>query len=51
MPFNFSNNYIEAFKELKYKLISASLLRYYWLELEFILKTDALNRVIISILS
>jgi hypothetical protein len=51
MPFYFSNNYIEAFKELKYRLISAPLLRYYRPELESILEINALNRVVIGILS
>jgi hypothetical protein len=51
MPFYFSNDYIEAFKELKHRLISAPLLCYYRPELESILEIDALNRVIIGILS
>jgi hypothetical protein len=51
IPFYFSNDYIEAFKELKYRLISAPLLCYYRLELEFILEIDALDRVVIGILS
>jgi phage regulator Rha-like protein len=51
MPFYFNNNYIEAFKELKHRLISAPLLRYYRLELESILEIDALDGVVIDILS
>jgi hypothetical protein len=51
MPFNFNNNYIEAFKELKYRLISTPLLCYYWPELESILEINALDRVVIDILS
>jgi hypothetical protein len=50
-PFHFSNNYIEAFKELKHRLISAPLLRYYRPELESILETNALDGVVIGILS
>jgi hypothetical protein len=51
MPFNFNNDYIKAFKELKYRLISAPLLRYYRPELESRLEINALNGVVIGILS
>jgi hypothetical protein len=51
MPFYFSNDYIEAFKELKHRLISAPLLRYYRPELESMLEIDALDGVVIGILS
>jgi hypothetical protein len=51
MPFYFSNNYIEAFKELKYRLTSTPLLCYYRPELESMLEIDALDGVVIGILS
>jgi hypothetical protein len=49
--FYFNNDYIEAFKELKHRLISALLLCYYWPELESILEINVLNGVVIGILS
>jgi len=50
MPFIFNSDYIEAFKELKERLIS-SLIRYYYnLDLKLILETDASNGVIAGIL-
>jgi phage regulator Rha-like protein len=51
MPFNFSNDYIKAFKELKHRLISAPLLRYYWPELKSILEINTSDGVVIGILS
>jgi hypothetical protein len=50
MPFIFNSNYIEAFKELKERLISSLILYYYNLDLKLILETDASNRVIAEIL-
>ena len=50
MPFTFNNNYIEAFRELKDRLISSLILYYYNLDLKLILETDASNRVIVGIL-
>jgi len=49
-PFVFSNDYIEAFGELKDRLISSLILCYYNLDLKSILETDASNRVIAGIL-
>jgi RNase H-like domain found in reverse transcriptase len=49
-PFIFNNNYIEAFGELKDRLISSLILRYYNLDLKLILETDASDRVIAGVL-
>ena len=49
-PFIFNNDYIEAFRELKDRLISSLILYYYNLDLKLILKIDAFNRVIAGIL-
>jgi len=51
MPFVFNNNYIEAFKEIKDRLISFLVLYYYNLDLKLMLETDTFNRVIAGILS
>jgi hypothetical protein len=51
MPFHFNNNYIKAFKKLKYRLISTPLLRYYQPELESILEIDVLDGIVAGILS
>ena len=51
MSFYFNNDYIKAFKELKHRLISAPLLRYYQPELESMLEIDASDRVVAGILS
>jgi len=51
MPFVFNNSYIEAFKEIKDRLISSLILYYYNPDLKLILETDASNRVIAGILS
>jgi len=50
MPFIFNNNYIEAFRELKDRLISSLILYYYNLDLKLMLETDASNKVIAGIL-
>jgi len=50
-PFVFNNDYIEAFRELKDRLISSLILCYYDPDLKLILETDASNRVIAGILS
>jgi len=50
MPFVFNNNYIEAFGELKDRLISFLILCHYDLDLELMLETDASNRVVAGIL-
>jgi len=50
MPFIFNNNYIEAFKEIKDRLISSLVLYYYNLNLKLMLEIDASNRVIAGIL-
>jgi len=50
-PFIFNNSYIEAFKEVKNRLISFLILYYYNPDLKLILETDASNRVVIGILS
>ena len=50
MPFIFNKDYIEAFKELKVRLISSLILYYYNLDLKLMLKRDASNRVIVGIL-
>jgi len=51
MPFIFNNDYIEAFGELKDRLISSLILYHYDPDLELMLETDAFNRVIVGILS
>jgi hypothetical protein len=51
IPFYFNNDYIEAFKELKHRLTSVPLLRYYQPELESMLEIDALDGIVIGILS
>jgi len=48
--FVFSNNCIEAFRELKNQLISSLILRYYNPDLKLMLETDAFNGVIAGIL-
>ena len=50
MPFIFNNNYIEAFKELKDRLTSSLILRYYNLDLKLILETDASDGVVAGVL-
>jgi len=50
MPFIFNNNYIEAFKELKDRLTSSLILRYYNLDLKLMLETDASDRVVAGVL-
>jgi len=50
MFFIFNNNYIEAFGELKYRLISFLILYYYNPDLKLMLEMDASNRVIAGIL-
>jgi len=50
MPFIFNNNYIEAFKEVKDRLISSLILRYYNLDLKLMLKINTFNRVVAGIL-
>jgi RNase H-like domain found in reverse transcriptase len=50
MPFIFNNSYIEAFKEIKDRLISSLILYYYNLDLKLILEIDASNRVVVGIL-
>jgi len=50
IPFIFNNNYIEAFGELKDRLISSLILCYYNLDLKLMLETDASNRVIAGVL-
>ena len=49
-PFTFNNNCMEAFKEIKDRLISSLILCYYNPDLKLILKTDASNGVIAGIL-
>jgi len=49
-PFVFNNDCIEAFGELKDRLISSLILCYYDPDLELMLKTDAFNGVIAEIL-
>jgi len=48
--FIFNNNYIEAFKELKDRLISSLILCYYNLDLKLMLEIDASNRVVVGVL-
>jgi len=49
-PFVFNNDYMEAFGELKDRLISSLILRYYDLDLELMLETDASDGVVAGIL-
>ena len=49
-PFVFNSNCIEAFNELKDRLISSPVLYYYNLDLKLMLKTDASNGVVAGIL-
>jgi len=49
-PFVFNNNCTEAFKELKNRLTSFLILRYYNLDLELILEIDASNGVVVGVL-
>jgi len=50
MPFIFDNNYIEAFKKLKNRLISSLILRYYNPDLELMLETDVFDGVVVGVL-
>jgi len=50
MPFIFDDKYIKTFKELKNQLISSLILRYYNLDFELMLETDASNRVVVGVL-
>jgi len=50
IPFIFNNSYIEAFKQLKNRLISSLILCYYNPDLELMLETDASNGVVVGIL-
>jgi len=49
-PFVFNNSCIEAFKEVKDRLISSLILCHYSLDLKLMLEIDASNRVIVGIL-
>jgi hypothetical protein len=49
-PFIFNNDCIEAFGELKDRLISSLILRYYNPDLELMLETDASDGVIAGVL-
>jgi len=49
-PFIFNNDYMEAFRKLKDRLISSLILRHYNLDLKLIIETDASNGVIVGIL-
>jgi len=49
-PFIFSNDYIEAFRELKDRLISSLILYHYNPDLKLILEIDAFNKVIAGVL-
>jgi len=49
-PFIFNNDCIEAFRELKDRLISSLILCHYNLDLKLMLETDASNGVIAGIL-
>jgi RNase H-like domain found in reverse transcriptase len=49
-PFIFNNDYIEAFGELKDRLISSLILRYYNPDLKLMLETDASDGVITGVL-
>jgi len=50
MPFTFDNKYIEAFKELKNRLISSLILRYYNLDFKLILETNTSDGVVVGVL-
>jgi RNase H-like domain found in reverse transcriptase len=49
-PFIFNNDYIEAFRELKHRLISSLILCYYNPDLKLILETDASDGVVAEVL-
>ena len=49
-PFIFNNSYIEAFKEIKNRLISSLVLYYYNPDLKLMLEMDVSNRVVAGIL-
>jgi len=49
-PFIFNNDCMEAFRELKDRLISSLILCYYNLDLKLMLETDAFDRVVVGIL-
>jgi len=49
-PFVFNDSYIEAFKQLKKRLISSLILYYYNPDLELMLETDASDRVVVGVL-
>jgi len=49
-PFIFNNDYMEAFGELKDRLISSLILRHYNPDFELMLETDASKGVIVEIL-
>jgi len=51
MPFIFSNDYTEAFEELKDRLISSLILYYYNPDLKSMLEMDASDGVIAGVLS
>ena len=50
MPFIFNNNYIKAFKKLKWSLISCLIFYYYNLNLKLMLEIDVFNKAIAGIL-
>jgi hypothetical protein len=50
IPFHFNRACLEAFEELKTRLISSELLRYYDPELPYRVETDTLDSVIAGIL-
>ena len=49
-PFIFDNKYIKAFKELKNRLISSLILRYYNLDFKLILEIYISDRVVTGVL-
>ena len=49
-PFIFNSDCIEAFRELKDRLISSLILCYYNPDLKLMLETDASDRVVVEIL-
>jgi hypothetical protein len=51
VPFNFNEACLEAFEELKTRLISSELLRYYNPEFSYRVETDISDSVITGILS
>jgi len=51
MPFVFDDNYIKTFKELKDRLTSSLVLRYYDLDLKSMLEMDASDGVVAGVLS